>query len=70
MNLTATLRWAANVLAVLAQPPDVVQERVRPERLREKLGWLQGFASDLNEWSEWQEVANVVVAFVNRQGIS
>jgi hypothetical protein len=70
MNLTATLRWAANVLAVLAQPPAVVQERIRPERLREKLGWLHGFSSDLNEWSEWQEVANAVVAFVNRQGIS
>lgn len=70
MNLTATLRWAANVLAVLTQSPAVVQERVRPERLREKLGWLQGFAGDLNEWSEWQEVANVVVAFLNREGIS
>lgn len=69
MNLAATLRWAANVLAVLARPPQVVRERVRPERLREKLGWLKEFASELNEWSEWQEIVNVVVAFVNRQGI-
>ena len=69
MNLAVTLRWAANVLAVLAQPPLMVRECVRPERLQEKLGWLQKFASDLQEWSEWQEVTDVVVAFVNHQGI-
>jgi hypothetical protein len=69
MNLAATLRWAANVLAVIAQPPPTVRERVRPERLHEKLGWLQEFAGDLQEWSEWQEVVDGVVAFVNQQGI-
>jgi hypothetical protein len=69
MNLEPTLRWAENVLAVLREPPAVVRERVRPERLQEKLGWLPEYAADMAEWSEWQRLANVTVEFVNRQGV-
>jgi hypothetical protein len=69
MNLHATLRWAQQVLAVLQQPPAVVREQVRPERLQEKLGWLPEYAADLAEWSEWQQVVNIAVACVNRQGV-
>jgi hypothetical protein len=70
MNLEPTLRWAEDALAVLRRPPAVVLERVRPERLQEKLGWLEGFAAQIAEWSEWQRLVNEVVAFVNRQGVS
>jgi len=69
MNLQPTLQWAEHVLAVLRQPPAVVQEQVRPERLRDKLGWLQEYAADVAEWAEWQCVVNVAVRFVNEQGI-
>lgn len=69
MNLAAILEWASNVLRVLPQPPAVVCERVGPERLQAKLGWLQEFAAEVLEWSEWQEVMDVMVAFVNRNGV-
>jgi hypothetical protein len=69
MNLAPTLQWAENVLAVLREPPAVVRERVSPERLQEKLGWLAEYAADMAEWSEWQRLANVTVEFVNRQGV-
>lgn len=69
MNLQPTLHWAENALAVLRQPPAVVVERVRPERLQEKLGWLEEYAGSIGEWSEWQRVINQVVEFVNRQGV-
>ena len=54
---------------MLRQPPTVVSEHVSPERLEEKLGWLREFESDVAEWAEWQQVVNVTVEFVNRQGI-
>jgi hypothetical protein len=69
MNLGPILQWGSKVLAVVRQPSAQVQAWVSPQRLREKLGWLQGFAGDLAEWSEWQEVVNVTVTFVNRQGV-
>jgi hypothetical protein len=69
MNLAAILQWASNVLRVLREPPAVVRERVRPERLQEKLGWLQEFAAEVVEWSEWQKVMDVTVTFVNRNGV-
>ena len=40
-----------------------------PERLEEKLGWLREFEAEVAEWAEWQQVVNVTVEFVNRQGI-
>ena len=69
MNLKALLQWASKTAAIVQHPPAVVQERVRPERLHEKLGWLQEFVADIGEWSEWQAVVDVTVAFVNKQGI-
>jgi hypothetical protein len=69
MNLAPTLQWAENVLGVLRHPPTVVNEQVSPERLEEKLGWLREFEAEVGEWAEWQRVVNVVVEFVNRQGI-
>lgn len=69
MNLQSQLAWAEGVLDVLHEPPAEVQEWVRPERLQEKLGWLEEFAAPVAEWSEWQQVVNTSVAFVNRHGV-
>lgn len=69
MNLQPQLAWAEGVLDVLHEPPAEVQEWVRLERLQEKLGWLEEFAAPVAEWSEWQQVVNTSVAFVNRHGV-
>jgi hypothetical protein len=69
MNLGTQLAWARRVLAILRQPPPSVQQRVRPERLKEKLGWIEGFASELIQWSQWQQVVDVTVTLVNQQGL-
>jgi hypothetical protein len=69
MNLEVMLQWASKVLAIVQNPPAEGQKCVGPERLQEKLGWLQEFTADIAEWSEWQAIVNVVVAFVNRQGV-
>lgn len=69
MNLAPQLAWAEGVLDVLHEPPAQVQAWVSQERLQEKLGWLEAFAAPVAEWSEWQQVVNTTVEFVNRQGV-
>ncbi len=69
MNLGPQLAWAKQVLAILRQPPPSVLQSVREERLREKLGWIEAFAGDLADWSQWQQVIDVAVTLVNEQGI-
>jgi hypothetical protein len=69
MNLESQLAWAEGVLAVLHNPSAEVQQWVKPERLQEKLSWLEAFAEPLGEWSEWQKVVNITVEFVARQGV-
>jgi hypothetical protein len=69
MNLATTLHWAKQVVAILRQPPEVIYDWVTAPRLYEKLGWVQEFADDVAVWSEWHEVVDIVLAFVNRQGI-
>jgi hypothetical protein len=69
MNLAPHLRWAKNVLAVLQEPSAEVRKHVRLERLQEKLGWLREYADAVAEWSEWQTLVNITVAFVDRQGL-
>src|SRR5262249_17957162 len=69
MNLQPQLAWAEGVLNVLQEMPAPMTEWVSPERLQEKLGWLTAFAAPLAEWSEWQQVVNITVAFIDRQGV-
>lgn len=69
MNLEPQLAWAEGVVDLLRDPPAEVQQWVRPERLQEKLGWLNEFTEPVAEWSEWQQVVNLSVEFVNRQGV-
>jgi hypothetical protein len=69
MNLQPMLEWAARVLEVLRQPPEVVLAQASEERLREKLGWLEEFREVLAEWREWQQIVNAAVEHVGRHGI-
>jgi len=69
MNLEPQLAWAEGVLDILHHPPAPVQKWVTAERLHEKLGWLEAFADPVAEWSEWQQVVNVTVGFVERHGV-
>jgi hypothetical protein len=68
-NLQPQLEWAEGVLGLLQTIPAAIQEWVTPERVQAKLGWLQDFAEAVAEWSEWQQVVNLAVAFVARHGV-
>jgi hypothetical protein len=70
MNLQPQLEWAEGVLDILREPPAKVLQWVSPERLQEKLGWLYEFSDTVSEWSQWQQVVNIAVTYVNRHGIS
>jgi len=74
MNLERQLAWGKRVLAILRAPAKLhssssAAASVTPARLKEKFGWVEAFADDLTEWSQWQQVVGVVVPLVNRQGI-
>lgn len=69
MNLGPQLAWAKRMLAILRQPPPAVLQSVCASRLTEKLGWIEAFADDLSDWSQWQQVVDVTVTLVNDQGI-
>jgi hypothetical protein len=70
MNLERQLAWGKRVLAILRAPAKLHSSAsVTPARLKEKFGWVEAFADDLTEWSQWQQVVGVVVPLVNCQGI-
>jgi hypothetical protein len=70
MNLQPQLEWADGVLDILREPPASVLHWVSAERLRDKLGWLCELSDAVAEWSQWQQVVNVAVEYVDRQGVS
>lgn len=69
MNLAPQLAWGKRVLAIVRERPEPLKQAVRVERLKAKFGWIESFADDLTEWSQWQQVADVAVTLVNREGI-
>jgi hypothetical protein len=70
MNLQPHLEWAEGLLEIVREPPAQVLEWVSVERLQDKLGWVQEFAEAVSEWSQWQQVVNVAVEYVDRHGIA
>jgi hypothetical protein len=68
MNLEPQLTWARRVLANLREPT-TVKQFATIGRLKEKFGWMNAFESDVIEWSQWQQVADVAVTWVNENGI-
>lgn len=70
MNLQPQLEWADGVLDILREPDAQALQWVSPERLQEKLGWLREFADAVSEWSQWQQVVNIAVTYVDRHGIA
>jgi hypothetical protein len=70
MNLQPQLEWADGVLDILQDPSATVLQWVSPQRLRDKLGWLCDFRDAVSEWSQWQQVVNGAVEYIDRQGIS
>jgi hypothetical protein len=69
MNLGPQLVWGKRVLAIVRERPEPLKQAVGVERLKEKFGWIEPFADDLTEWSQWQQVADIAVTLVNRDGI-
>jgi len=69
MNLGRQLAWAKRILAILRDPPPSVRRLVSAERMEEKFGWMKGFVDEAIDWSQWQQVVDVTVTLVNREGI-
>lgn len=69
MNLQDHLKWAGHILDILQNPPAAVLAQVTLERLREKLGWVEGFREEVREWAEWQQIVDSLGAFINQHGL-
>lgn len=69
MNLGSILEWGTSILWLLEHPEAKARQWVTPERLEDKLGWLQSFTADLAVWRECQQVINKGVTFINEQGL-
>jgi hypothetical protein len=69
MNLRELIGWGKKTLALLDEPGPEVLRHGTAERLREKLGWLDQYRTDLVRWSEMAEIIAVTVDFVRTEGL-
>jgi hypothetical protein len=70
MNLAPILRWARMVIHHLNNPDGEARKGITSDRMNEKLGWLLEYRDDLGAWSACQDVIDVALAFINREGLS
>ncbi len=69
MNLAPLLCWSRMILYHLDHPESGSRDAVKPQRMEEKLGWVRGFAEELESWRDCQEVIDQTLAWINRQGL-
>lgn len=69
MNLEELVTWGHAMLVLLDQPPAQVKQSLDPQQVQEKLGWLTGFRSHLEEWGELFEIITTAESFVRHHGL-
>lgn len=69
MNLEELVTWGQAMLVLLDQPQAQVKQSLAPEQVQEKLGWLTGFRSHLEEWGELFEIITTAESFVRHHGL-
>ena len=69
LNLGELIRWATRTSWLLKHKPAALLEHGEPERLQEKLGWLLGFAAELEVWRGWYAVAAKTAEVVRNEGL-
>lgn len=70
MNIGTLFTWATMVLYHLKTPGSVAREGITEERMKEKLGWLLEYASDLEQWNQCQAVIDCSLSVINLQGLT
>jgi len=68
MNLDTLVNWGRRALAYLDDPCDFPGQKVDPQKLPEKQGWLRQYRRPLATWSELLAVAARAEAYVRREG--
>lgn len=70
MNIEPVISWAQMVLGVLNDPEADEAGVVNVDKLRDRLGWLEGFRDDIASWRRCCEVIGWSLAWINTQGLS
>jgi hypothetical protein len=69
MNVGGLVDWGVETLAVLDAPARLESLGITAARVREKLGWLEGYRGALEEWSGYRAVIDGALDFVRRRGL-
>jgi hypothetical protein len=69
MNVGKLVDWGAETLALIDDPARLEPLGITEKRLREKLGWLEGYREPLEEWSGYHAVIDGTLEFVRRRGL-
>ncbi len=69
MNLSRTLGWLTMILWVLRNPAAKSRAGISPERMQQKLAWVDEYADEIAVWQECQDVVSAAVTFINEQGL-
>jgi hypothetical protein len=57
LNLGEMLLWATRTSWLIEHKPKALLEHGDPDRLQQKMGWLLGFAQELQLWQSWYRLA-------------
>jgi hypothetical protein len=68
MNLDTLVKWGCGVLAYLKRPRIHPQAPIDCAKLKEKLGWLASYRTELGKWSELLSLAATTEDYIRRHG--
>lgn len=70
MNLGPVLRWGQMVSYHASHPDSESRKGIAADRFNQKLGWIDGYRDDLVLWNRCQQVVQIGLRLINREGLS
>jgi hypothetical protein len=69
MNVDELVTWGHAILALLDQPARALGAQLDPDRVQQKLGWVNDYRSHLQTWGELFQVVASTASWVRQQGL-
>lgn len=69
MNLKKHIQWFRMILWQWKHPTSAARQNITPARMKDKLGWVAGFESAVQQWEACQNVISACLKFANARGV-
>ncbi len=69
MNVDILIQWGQNMVTFLEKQRKEASDEFDQKQVKKKLGWINGFREQIEEWGQLLQIITTTESFVKRHGL-